>query len=1105
MKRNDITQRVSLDIYIVDIDVSNNVVYGRDVDNNVVCVKVNYNPTTNFIGWIKDLNRFNKFLELYEYCFVNIEKLFKKKNIKWACNEATEFGAQFDKNGVKKVPKGIPYEFCLKYDSIKWLLFFQRNSLVFGFEILLGDWKDYFITKILISILDESEMSLDEKINTRVLGEWVNIVTSRNSFCKLNRDKKDYELIYKLQPSETIWSKSCETKILNFTKIYFDIEVGSKDELVQSSKFTYTDMDKNRAIAIISFVIVNNDEDGKEQMLFLCLVNTNNFTVSNFEDVVVDDKKIEIIFCSSQKSLLEKSIEILMKADLICGHYITRYDNREMLTWISKYDLHPDFFTLNIQKMNRHQCQIASIALPWQMQVDSKLYFDIIVKENKTSLDYLGEKYLKMGKFKLGYLELNINIFNFLNSGDYKHIKTSVEYCLIDSLLVKKLFEPYLFSFIGFCRVGSISVKDFSESFGSVPYISTYSKCVTILIERPFPIRFNNFYGSELKQSVYYPYERDKYYKGGFVKEVDSDNSVFKSIIKIVDVNSLYPSLTAGGCNGFSAVFSSAGFVEYISTCPKEIQESIKANCIVKNSSDKDENNDLIYIAVKPSEDNDYNDTFSIIQKMNISLRKKTIGERDKHSKNSIEYLKNNILQTALKLNANALYGHMGKPKGKFLRNFPTAACITFFGRDIIKRSGEYIERNNWGKIKYSDTDSLFIETSNDNIDLTDKVNKFSEKYFSKSVQFSEEGVYKYFFQYKKKNYICVNPNTKAIKITGLEKANYHILDSLKVLFLEICTKFDNAVESEYDYIIGQTILDNFKKLDKKFHVGYQKISLDTMVVTKFHYVFMYDYIYDSINGVKLAFYYPMELFLKDVSFKNLHIVTDEQVETSFTMPIPWITQLSNTPIKLDSEELFSLAKELCLKELVQIKKSIKQYMPYISIIHKNEKSKCIPISIATGKIRYTSNLVGSLTNKCLTQLRKLSQLEVLMENWKQVMVMGCHNILDGESSMNRPIDVQLLRKMFDVKFVCIHSNLIREDESLLHFINHLLLLNRFLKSSQSFEDYFSNTPAMNVCIETPIGYVLKVREVIKFFPNLKSVHNCMVEMLKLKVETIQS
>lgn len=63
----------------------------------------------------------------------------------------------------------------------------------------------------------------------------------------------------------------------------------------------------------------------------------------------------------------------------------------------------------------------------------------------------------------------------------------------------------------------------------------------------------------------------------------------------------------------------------------------------------------------------------------------------------------------ALKIMSNAFYGHFGYPRAK-VYSLDIAKSITAFGRETIKKTKEYIEKNFGYKVIYGDTDSVMVK-----------------------------------------------------------------------------------------------------------------------------------------------------------------------------------------------------------------------------------------------------------------------------------------------------------------------------------------------------------------------------------------------------------
>lgn len=170
---------------------------------------------------------------------------------------------------------------------------------------------------------------------------------------------------------------------------------------------------------------------------------------------------------------------------------------------------------------------------------------------------------------------------------------------------------------------------------------------------------------------------KKKRFKGAFVHE--PPKGVFKNIA-VFDLKSLYPS-TILTCN----------------LSPETITEE-KTNTISV----------VGYNYIKPSQ------TLGIIPQMILKLleeRNKFKSLMNNYEQNSQEYKSYDLIQYAVKVLANSVYGVLGYSTFR-LFDIRIAETITKFGQEIIKYTISISNEKNH-KVIYGDTDSIFIETNN--------------------------------------------------------------------------------------------------------------------------------------------------------------------------------------------------------------------------------------------------------------------------------------------------------------------------------------------------------------------------------------------------------
>jgi DNA polymerase elongation subunit (family B) len=190
--------------------------------------------------------------------------------------------------------------------------------------------------------------------------------------------------------------------------------------------------------------------------------------------------------------------------------------------------------------------------------------------------------------------------------------------------------------------------------------------------------------------------------------------------------------------------------------------------------------------------------------------------------------------QLAIKVSANSQYGAMGVRRG-YLPFMPGAMCITYLGREAIKKAGQLVCDNHGGKWVYTDTDSTYVifphltsfqEIWDHAVDVSRLVS--AEFPGAMSLEF-EEAIYCKFLILSKKRYMYQSVNRQGVYAPKIGKKgivlarrdNSVILR--KVYELLVAMIFDKtSSDIIIDYVI-ETINDLFRN----------KIKYNEFIVTK--------------------------------------------------------------------------------------------------------------------------------------------------------------------------------------------------------------------------------------------------------------------------------
>jgi len=161
------------------------------------------------------------------------------------------------------------------------------------------------------------------------------------------------------------------------------------------------------------------------------------------------------------------------------------------------------------------------------------------------------------------------------------------------------------------------------------------------------------------------------------------------------------------------------------------------------------------------------------------------------------------------------MYGVLGARKG-YLPLVPAAMCVTYVGRQSIKKASEFIVNHYQGTILYGDTDSCFCTFQTSDLmelhTMSQEISKATQAIFPAPMKLEYEGkIYKDFFILSKKRYAARscdeygNMSSKMLK-KGVQTQRRDSTKLLKCMFDEAILRIMNgdSFELVMDYVLDQ-------------------------------------------------------------------------------------------------------------------------------------------------------------------------------------------------------------------------------------------------------------------------------------------------------------
>lgn len=423
-------------------------------------------------------------------------------------------------------------------------------------------------------------------------------------------------------------------------------------------------------------------------------------------------------FIDNEKEMLQELLKTITEydPDVLTGYNINSFDIPYLLERMTFNKIKPVFgrckqkSTMTRKLMNRHRNSIVGRVI-----VDS---FEIIKKDfslMRYGLDFVAHSLLgeEKGDVKKSEIEK-------LWRGSQEEYERLVSYSQKDAVLALDLVLKLnlMDKYIALSRVSGVVLND---SLGSGE---------TTRIENFLLREFN-------KQNFIYSFkpnqrevaERDRRkkveLKGGFV--IEPIKKLHSSVL-VLDFKSMYPSI-----------------IRSFNICPTTI--------LPDNVSFNDELRTVGGARFAPPEIRK-----GIAPKILEELMKRR-GQVKRKMKNASGEKKRVLFanQWALKIMANAFYGHMGYPRAK-IYNLDIANAITSTGRDTIQKTKKIIEDKYKLKVVYGDTDSVMIKANTDDMEEIKKIGTKIAKEITEDlpgvIELEFEKVYKQFLPLTKKRYM---------------------------------------------------------------------------------------------------------------------------------------------------------------------------------------------------------------------------------------------------------------------------------------------------------------------------------------------------------------
>ncbi len=500
-----------------------------------------------------------------------------------------------------------------------------------------------------------------------------------------------------------------------------------------------------------------------------------------------------VVFFEDEKEMLNGLIDIIKgyDPDIITGYNINNFDLPYILDRMRENGIFANFGRCNklvtkTQIMNRYKINITG-----RVVVDS---FEIIKRDfslkrydlNTVAGELLGEKKepvkrSEIEKFWKGSQEK----FNLLVAYSKKDSELA-----LNLLLKLNLLDKY----IALANVSGTLLQDILDS-GETTRIENLILREFNKEEFVLPCKPDS---SEVSR-------REKLrrieLKGGYV--IEPEKGLHSSVL-VLDFKSMYPSL-----------------IRTYNICPTTLIMGDDVEGSIKSPSGARFVPESIRKGIIPR----------ILEK--LMAERQRVKEEIKGHENIERIRELRAKELALKIMANAFYGHFGYPRAK-IYSLDIANSITAFGRETIKKTREYIEKNFGYRVVYGDTDSVMVKVPFEKLEdmkrAGEEVSKAVTSVLKGVMELEFEKVFKRFLPLTKKRYAawCFEPGKNGWK----EKMETKGIETVR---RDWCDLTSETIEKVLEIILKENDITHavkyFKGVVRDMVEG--KIPVQKLVITK--------------------------------------------------------------------------------------------------------------------------------------------------------------------------------------------------------------------------------------------------------------------------------
>jgi len=400
-----------------------------------------------------------------------------------------------------------------------------------------------------------------------------------------------------------------------------------------------------------------------------------------------------IVVVENELELLDKFREIIVDrgCNILCGYNTFKFDSAFLYKRAQKYgmdgfkklsfikNLECDLEVKTLQSAALGKNELKQIIIPGRVEIDLFMVMRRSQKLSSYKLNAVCEKFFGGKKDDVTYKD----ILEACTTKDPRKLGVIAKYCYQDSGLVLRLLD----------KVKEVYDATAMAKLCTVPltYIvgrGQQIKCMSLILNRTHGEFVCNYTPAKKKTTADGKQLPNEGYKGASV--IDAKKGFYeKDPVVTMDFASLYPSIMRLKQLCYTTIVRDSKYrgIEGVSYEDHEVSEGVYAT-----------------FAHRPGSKSILCELEEVLGEERKATKKLMKSEKDPFAYSLLD-----SRQKAQKVTMNSIYGFTGTVNNGMLPLVEIAAAVTSTGRNMIKRTKEYAEKEHGCNVIYGDTDSVMV------------------------------------------------------------------------------------------------------------------------------------------------------------------------------------------------------------------------------------------------------------------------------------------------------------------------------------------------------------------------------------------------------------